>query len=44
MADSDRKIAPDFRRLSAAVVQKWLDLRSKDTLTGIFEQLTLLRS
>ena len=40
--DGDLKMAVDFRRVYATVLEGWLGLRSKAALGGIFEPLPLL--
>jgi uncharacterized protein (DUF1501 family) len=44
LADGDLKMAVDFRRVYATVLEGWLGLRSKDALAGAFESLPLFRS
>jgi uncharacterized protein (DUF1501 family) len=44
LADGDLKMAVDFRRVYATVLEGWLGLRSKGALGGAFESLPLLRS
>jgi uncharacterized protein (DUF1501 family) len=41
--DGDLKMAVDFRRVYAAVLESWLGLPSKDALGGPFEPLPLFR-
>jgi uncharacterized protein (DUF1501 family) len=43
LADGDLKMAVDFRRVYASVLEGWLGLRSTDALGGAFEPLPLLR-
>jgi uncharacterized protein (DUF1501 family) len=43
LADGDLKMAVDFRRVYATVLEGWLGLRSKDALGGTFEPLSLLQ-
>ncbi len=44
LADGDLKMAVDFRRVYATVLDGWLGLRSKEALGGAFECLPLIRS
>jgi uncharacterized protein (DUF1501 family) len=44
LADGDLKMAVDFRRVYATVLEGWLGLRSKEALGGAFETLPLFRS
>jgi uncharacterized protein (DUF1501 family) len=44
LADGDLKMAVDFRRVYASILEGWLGLRSKDALGGAFESLPLFRS
>jgi uncharacterized protein (DUF1501 family) len=41
LVDGDLKIAVDFRRVYATVLEDWLGLRSKQALGGAFESLPL---
>ncbi len=41
LVDADLKIAVDFRRVYATVLEDWLGLRSKQALGGAFESLQL---
>jgi uncharacterized protein (DUF1501 family) len=43
LADGDLKMAVDFRRIYATVLEGWLGLRSKGALGGTFEPLPLFR-
>jgi uncharacterized protein (DUF1501 family) len=42
LADGDLKMAVDFRRVYATVLERWLGLASKEALGGAFEPLPLL--
>ncbi len=44
LVDGDLKIAVDFRRVYATVLEDWLGLRSKQALGGAFESLPLFLS
>jgi uncharacterized protein (DUF1501 family) len=41
LSDGDLKMAVDFRRVYASVLEGWLGLRSKEALGGAFESLPL---
>jgi uncharacterized protein (DUF1501 family) len=44
LQDGDLKMAVDFRRVYATVIQTWLGLPSKEALGGAFELMPLFRS
>ena len=44
LVDGDLKMAVDFRRVYATVLEGWLGLRSKQALGGAFESLPFIRS
>ena len=44
LVDGDLKIAVDFRRVYASVLEDWLGLRSKQALGGAFQSLPLFLS
>jgi uncharacterized protein (DUF1501 family) len=44
LAAGDLKIAVDFRRVYATILESWLGLRSKEALRGAFEPMPLFRS
>jgi uncharacterized protein (DUF1501 family) len=44
LADGDLKIAEDFRRVYATVLEGWLGVRSNEAVGGVFESLPLFRS
>ena len=44
LEDGDLKMAVDFRRVYAAVLEDWLGLPSKSVLAGTFEHLPLFRA